>query len=305
MAAENNSLKSIILALFANSGIAVAKYIAAFFTGSGSMLAEAIHSTADCGNQLLLILGLRRTRKEPDEAHPLGYGKAIYFWSFIVALMLFSIGGMFSIYEGIHKIAEPSELRLPYLAIGILALSIVLESIALFGALGQIKKEKDYTTLFKWFRSTRKSEFIVILGEDMAAVLGLVFALLAIIATHITGNPVFDAIGSIFIGVILIVVATFIGIEVKSLMVGESADAATRNEIKNFIESQDNVDLVFNMITLQLGPDVMLAVKLKLNQNLSSADMVKTINIIEKKVKSEFSGIRFSFFEPDLTDGAD
>ena len=178
-----------MFALFANSAIAVAKGVAAFFTGSGAMLAEAIHSVADAGNQLLLILGLRQTRKAPTDDHPLGFGKSIYFWSFLVAVILFSLGGMFSLYEGVHKLLHPEPLSYPWVAIGVLLFAIVAEAISLWGCMREVNKERYGRSIVQWFKHSRSSALIVVFGEDIAALLGLVFALLAILATFITGNP--------------------------------------------------------------------------------------------------------------------
>src|SRR5688572_14999128 len=178
-----NSQKAVFFALGANFAIAVAKYIAAFITGSGSMLAEAVHSTADCGNQLLLLLGLKRSRRPPSPDYPLGYGKETYFWSFIVALMLFSVGGMFSLYEGWHKLHAHEEISSPLIALGVLAFGIVAESFSMWGCLREVNKVRGSRSLWQWFRSSRNAELVVIFGEDLAALLGLVFAFVAVLAT--------------------------------------------------------------------------------------------------------------------------
>ena len=299
---EHSSLKSIFLALGANFFIAIAKTIAAVITGSGAMLAEAIHSGADCGNQLLLLLGIKNAEKPADETHPLGYGKAIYFWSFIVALMLFSVGGMFSVYEGVHKLNSKEPIHNPQLAIGILAFSLVLELIALGGVIKQINKLKGDLSLVRWFKNSRKSELIVILGEDSAAVGGLLFALGAVVMSMVTGNLVYDAIGSIAIGLILIVVASLLAVEIKSLIVGESADEGLRKQIQSIILENDNVNKIFSMRTLQLGTDIMLAVKVHMQKNISAKELMLSINATEKQLKREIPEIRWIFFEPDLTD---
>jgi cation diffusion facilitator family transporter len=205
MAGQADSLKSILFALFANGAIALAKGIAAFITGSGAMLAEAVHSVADAGNQLLLILGLRQTKKVPTEDHPLGFGKSIYFWSFLVAMILFSLGGMFSVYEGVHKLLHPIPLSHPWIAIAVLAFAIAAESVSLWGCMREVNKERHGRNLFQWFRHSRSSALLVVFGEDVAALFGLVFALLAITVTFLTGNPLWDAVGTIAIGVLLIV----------------------------------------------------------------------------------------------------
>ncbi|MCJ7819628.1 MAG: cation diffusion facilitator family transporter, partial [Bacteroidales bacterium] len=207
MSQQNASTKSILFALLANLGIAITKTVAAVITGSGAMLAESIHSYADCGNQGLLFWGLKATKKRPDQEHPLGYGKEIFFWSFIVALILFSMGGLFSIYEGIHKLRAHEGLNNPLIAIVVLAVSMVLEAASLYGCLVQIKKVKHHETLWSWYKNSRQSELVIVLSEDTAALLGLSFALLAIVLAMVTGNPIFDAIGSIGIGVLLIIIS--------------------------------------------------------------------------------------------------
>ncbi len=300
MSSQNASVKSILFALLANLGIAITKTVAAVITGSGAMLAESIHSFADCGNQGLLFLGLRKTKKEPNIEHPLGYGKEIFFWSFIVALILFSMGGLFSIYEGIHKLSSEEELNNPLIAIVVLSVSMMLEAASLYGCITQIKKVKRNESLWKWVKGSRQSELIVVLGEDIAALFGLFFALLAIILAVATGNPMYDAIGSIGIGVLLIFVSIFIAIKVKSLLIGQSADAETRDAIEHFLLSRPEINHVFNLITLQLGHQIMVAVKVKMENSSSIPQLISNINKCEAELKSEFPIIKWCFFEPDV-----
>jgi len=299
MSHQNASVKSILFALLANFGIAVTKTIAAIITGSGSMLAESIHSFADCGNQGLLFLGLRSSKKKPDSEHPLGYGKEIYFWSFIVALILFSMGGLFSIYEGVHKITAHQGLRSPVIALIVLTVSMALEAASLLGCLKQIKKIRKEKKLWQWVRGSRKSELIVVLGEDIAALLGLFFAMLAVILSMITGNPVYDAMGSISIGVLLVIISFFLAFKVKSLLIGQSSEDDTREEIERFLESRPEIAMIYNLITIQLGPDIMVSVKVKMTQTSSIGQMIKDINNCEKELKKNFEAIRWVFFEPD------
>ena len=259
MAGRADSLNTIFYALGANFAIFVAKLGAAIVTGSGAMAAEAVHSLADCGNQGLLLIGINSAKAPPSPDHPLGQGKAVYFWSFLVALMLFSVGGAFSVYEGLHKLGHPEPLRRPWIAIGVLVFGIVAESFSMWGCLREVNKARGGRSLWRWFRESRQSELIVVFGEDLAALLGLVFALGAVHLTMLTGNPIFDAIGTLAIGVLLIVVAVFIGVEVKALLIGQSVDAELRQEIRTFIEQRPEVARVFQLITLQLGPDVMVS----------------------------------------------
>lgn len=300
MSHQDASTKSIFFALMANLGIAIIKTIAAILTGSGAMLAESIHSFADCGNQGLLFLGLRSSRKKADSEHPLGYGKEIYFWSFIVALILFSMGGMFSIYEGIHKISVHEGLTNPLLAIVVLAVSMVLESASLYGCITQINKLRHKESLWTWVKNTRQSELIVVLGEDIAALLGLSFALVSVLLAILTGNPIFDAIGSIGIGVLLILVSVFLGIKIKSLLIGQSADEANRQQIKAFLESRPEVERILNLITMQLGPQIMVAVKAKMAPVDSADQLIAHINACEAALKKSNPAIQWIFFEPDI-----
>jgi cation diffusion facilitator family transporter len=300
MSHQDASKKSILFALLANLGIAITKTFAAVVTGSGAMLAESIHSYADCGNQGLLFLGLSATKKKPDPEHPLGYGKEIYFWSFIVALILFSMGGLFSIYEGIHKISVHEGLKNPIIAIVVLSVSMILEASSLYGCLTQIKKLRHNMTLWKWVKNTRQSELIVVLGEDIAALLGLCFALISVVLTVVTGNPVFDATGSIGIGVLLIIISFFLAVKVKSLLIGQSADNETCTEIKILLEARPEIDRILNLITLQLGPQIMVAVKAKMT-NVDSVDqLINNINTCESELKKINPAIRWVFFEPDI-----
>lgn len=302
MAGEANSLKSVLYALFANSAIAVAKGVAAFITGSGAMLAESIHSVADAGNQLLLILGLRQTRKDPTDDHPLGFGKSIYFWSFLVAVILFSVGGMFSVYEGTHKLLHPEPLSYPWVAVAVLVFAIVAESISLWGCMREVNKERHGRSIMQWFRQSRSSALIVVFGEDVAALLGLVFALAAILATYVTGDPLWDAIGTITIGVLLIVIAVFIAIEVKDLLIGQSVEPRIQNEMREFLEERHEIQKVYNLLTMQFGPDAMVAVKARMAPTGSDRQMVEAINQVEKDMKERFGSISWLFFEPDLED---
>jgi cation diffusion facilitator family transporter len=297
---QNSSVKSILFALLANLGIAITKTIAAVITGSGAMLAESIHSFADCGNQGLLFLGLRASRKAPTAEHPLGYGKAIFFWSFIVALILFSMGGLFSIYEGIHKLSSHEGLTSPYIAIGVLSVSMLLEGASLWGCITQINKVKHGQSLLKWFKNSRQSELVVVLGEDVAALLGLAFALISVILSMVTGNPIFDAIGSIGIGALLIIISFFMAVKIKGLLIGQSSDMEVRNEITAFLESRPEITQVLNLITLQLGAQIMVAVKVKMAEVDTVDQLIKNINRCEAALKKQNSSIQWVFFEPDI-----
>lgn len=302
MASEHNSMKAILYAFGANLGIGIVKTAAAIFTGSGAMLAEAIHSYADTANQLLLIIGIKQSKKKPTEQHPLGYGKAVYFWSFLVALMLFSMGGMFSIYEGFHKLHSHEEISYPWVAAAALIIGIVLEGGSLFGAIHEINKIRGKRNLLQWFRQSRRSELIVVFGEDLAAVIGLFLALVAITLSAVTGNPIYDALGTITIGILLVVVAFSIAIEVKSLLLGESADEDTKKKIKEFLNNRDEIESTYNLITLQFGKDLMVSIKAQMKETMSAGKLLAAINAVESDLREEFPEIRFIFFEPDVTE---
>jgi cation diffusion facilitator family transporter len=301
MAGKADSLRTVLYALGANFAIGVAKLAAAIATGSSAMLAEAIHSFADCGNQALLLLGMRLARKPPSPDYPLGHGRAIYFWSFIVALVLFSLGGLFSIYEGVHKLTRPEALSYPWVAVGVLLFGIAAETVSLRACLAEIAKVRGGRSLWRWFRDSRQSELVVILGEDIAAEIGLALALIAVLLTIVTGHPVYDALGSIAIGLVLVIVAIGLAIEIHGLLIGQSAEPETEAAIRSFIEQRQEVARVLRLITLQLGGRVMVAVKAHMRDENAKA-MVASINRVEAAVREAFPEIQWLFFEPDVTD---
>ena len=302
MAGGANPVKAVLYALGANFAIAVTKYIAAAITGSGSMLAEAVHSTADCGNQLLLLLGLKRSKLAPSPDYPLGYGKETYFWSFIVAIMLFSVGGLFSVYEGWHKLHEPETLSYPLLALGVLAFGIAAESVSMWGCLREVNLARGDQSLTQWFRHSRNAELVVIFGEDLAALIGLVLAFIAVSVTWATGDVMWDALGSIAIGVLLIVVAILVGVEVKALLVGQGVEPRVRKEMLAFLESQPQVAQVMNVLTLHMGAQVLVAIKARMQPQGGEDAMVRAINATEAAFRARFPDVNWVFFEPDIAD---
>ncbi|MBN8741755.1 MAG: cation efflux family transporter [Lysobacterales bacterium 69-70] len=302
MAGKADSVKTIFYALGANFAIFVAKLVAALLTGSGSMLAEAVHSLADCGNQGMLLIGLRKAKAPPSPDYPLGFGKAVYFWSFLVALMLFSVGGMFSIYEGLHKLQHPEPLKWGWLAVGVLTFGIIAESLSMWGCLTEVNKARGSQSLWRWFRDSRQSELIVIFGEDLAALLGLVFALGAVLLTMATGNPLYDAVGSVGIGVLLIVIAVFIAVEIKALLIGQGVEPRTKEAMLKFLTAREEIRQVYNLLTLQMGPDVMVAIKAEMSRYLAPRDLIEDINRVEAAFRAEFPEVRWCFFEPDSRD---
>jgi cation diffusion facilitator family transporter len=302
MSAKPDSIKSILYALFANLAIAIAKFGAAFWTGSGAMMAEAIHSLADSCNQLLLLFGMKQSKRPPDLDYPLGYGKSIYFWSFLVAVILFSLGGMFSIYEGVHKFSHPEPLNSPMIAVGVLVFAIIAESISLWGCMQAVNKERFGRRLTRWFRESRSSELIVVFGEDIAALLGLFLALIAVLASAITGNPVYDAMGTVLIGVLLVIIAFLLAVEVKELLIGQGVEIHISDKMRRFLLERPEVEKIYNLLTLQMGPDAMVAVKAKMRPTGSENDLLNAINRVEQEFRMAFPMVKWLFFEPDNGD---
>jgi cation diffusion facilitator family transporter len=299
--AADHSTSHIIQSLIANSLIAVCKGVAAVLTGSGAMLAETIHSAADCGNQLLLLMGVKRARKAPDAAHPLGYGRALYFWSFMVALLLFTGGGVFSIYEGIHKIVAPEPIEKVLIGLVVLGVSLVIEGAATFSNIREINRRRGDKPFMRYVRETKDSDLIVVFGENGAATLGLFFAGAALVVAHFTGDPRWDGVGSLIIGLVLVGVAVFLAVEVKSLLVGESADPEIEKATRDVIREHAKLSEVLNIITVQQGPgEVLVALKIRLAPGLSCEDACGAINAFEVALKAKRPEVRWLFVEPDV-----
>jgi cation diffusion facilitator family transporter len=292
--------KSIKAALAANMSLASAKGVGAVITGSASMLAESIHSFADCGNQLLLLWGMKSSKKEADKDHPLGYGMNIFFWSFIVALVLFSIGGVYSVYEGLHKISDPVPLKFVEWAIGILIFGMLVEGRSFLVCVKEIR-ELHPGKSFKWFfKETRSPELLVIFGEDLAALLGLGIALIFLTIAAITGNPVYDAIGSVIVGVLLIVVACFLFWETKALLIGQSVDPLVRRALREHIfEHCDQIEHTYECITLQTGAEAVLMLRVRMAETEDAQKLLKDINDVEISIFAKFPQFTTIFIEPD------
>src|SRR6266478_5298152 len=301
MSARADSVRSILYALGANLAIAAAKTAAALATGSSAMLAEAIHSFADSGNQGLLLWGMKQAKRPPSPDYPLGWGKALFFWSFVVALVLFSLGGVFSLYEGWHKLQQPQALSYPWVAVGVLVFGLVAETVSLRACLAEVNKVRGRKTLWRWFRESRQSELVVILGEDLAALLGLALALCAVLVTIFSADPAWDALGSMAIGVVLIVVAIGIAVQIKGLLIGRSAEPETEARLREFLERRGEVEEIYKMITMQLGTSLMVAVKARMKA-ATAADLVAAIIRTEAAVRAEFPEVQWLFFEPDVAD---
>ena len=260
MSARPDSAKTIFFALGANFAIFIAKLAAAAVTGSGSLLAEAVHSLADCGNQGLLLIGMRQSRRTPSPDHPLGYGMVVYFWSFLVALVLFSMGGMFSFYEGVHKLQVPEALHFPWLAIGVLVFSMIAEWFSMWGCLREVNKASSGDSLWRWFRESRQSELIVVFGEDLAALIGLSLALIAVLATWLSGDPLYDACGSLAIGVLLCVIAVFVARRGRVAADWSECGTALAHVDRRLCGRARRSRTRIQCDYLQLGPYVMVAV---------------------------------------------
>jgi len=299
--AAEGSLRAVLWALGANLGIAVAKFVAAAWTGSGSMLAEAIHSSADCINQLLLLLGMREAKRPVSVEHPLGHHRAAYFWSMVVALLLFFMGGAFAVYQGIERLGHPSPLENGVVAMLVLGVAVVLEGVSLAGAMREIRRKAGGKSFLRWFRESRQSELMVVAGEDIAALAGLGLAFVAVAATVATGDLWWDALGTIGVGVVLMVIAVAVMIEVKSLIVGESAAPELRLAIESFLAAQPEVETVLNVITLAWGEQVVVAVKARMTEvdTITGAELVRRINAVEERLQTRFPAARWVFFEPD------
>jgi cation diffusion facilitator family transporter len=293
--------KAIIAALLANLGIAITKFIAWAISGSASMLAEAVHSVADTGNQGLLLLGGRQAKRKADQEHPFGYGRERYVYAFVVAIILFSIGGVFSIYEGIDKLTHPHELTNAWLPLLVLVIAIVLESFSLRTAVRESNHVRGEQSWVQFVRHAKAPELPVVLLEDVAALTGLVFAFLGVGLTVITGNSMWDAVGTLAIGALLVLVAVILGIETKSLLVGEGANPADVTAIRDAINEEASVEALIYMKTLYLGPEELLvAAKVAFAPKTKLQDVAAAINSLEARVRGAVPIARVIFIEPDI-----
>jgi cation diffusion facilitator family transporter len=298
---DNHGTKHIVQSLVVNLLIAVCKSVAAFMTHSGAMLAEAIHSFSDCANQALLFVGVKQAQRPPDEKHPLGYGRSIYFWSFMVALLLFSVGGMFSVYEGVHKYAHPEPVEHIMWGVGILIFSIILEGYATYSNVVEMNKRRGNKSFYQYLTQTKDSDLVVIFGENSAAVLGLFIALTFMLASYFTNDGRYDAIGSLLIGLVLIGVAIFLSREVKSLLIGESADPIIEQTAREIAIDHPNIKELINCITMQQGPgEVLVCVKIKCEHHLTALNVSTLINEFENALRTKCPEVKWLYVEPDL-----
>ena len=294
--------KAIVAALLANVGIAIAKFVAFLVTGASSMLAEAIHSLADSGNQVLLLVGGRRAERAATPQHPFGYGRDRYIYAFIVSIVLFSVGGLFAIYEGVHKLQHPEELNSPVWAIGVLVVAICLEGYSLRTAVKEtaaVKSPGD--SYWQFIRHARSPELPVVLLEDTGAEIGLVLALLGVGLSAVTGNGVYDGLGTVAIGLLLVVIAVILAIETKSLLLGESATPEDQRKIVAALEGGTPALSIIHMKTLHLGPDeVLVAAKIAVSHDDTAAGIARAIDEAERRIRDAVPIARVIYLEPDL-----
>lgn len=289
-------------AFLANAGIFVAKLVAFAVTGAASLLAEAIHSLADTGNQGLLFLGGSRSRQAPSETHPFGYGRERYFWAFVVALVLFSLGSLFAIYEGIQKLITPHEIDSPEWAFGVLGIAIVLESLSLRTAVVQASKMRGDVSWWRFIRTTKNAEIPVVLLEDIGALVGLVFALIGVTLATTTGDPTYDACGSIAIGILLGIIAFVLAREMKSLLIGEAASPDDQTLIRNAITSGPEITRLIHLRTEHLGPeDLLVAAKVAFAPDHQER-AAQAIDTVEQRIRGSVPSARVVYLEPDVFD---
>ena len=293
--------KAIVAALLANLGIAITKFIAWFVSGASSMLAEGVHSLADSGNQILLLIGGRKSKKAADTDHPFGYGRERYVYAFVVSIILFSVGGVFSLYEGVNKLQDPHPLEVPWLPIVVLLVAMGLESFSLRTAIKESNLVRGTQSWVQFVRHSKAPELPVVLLEDVAALTGLVFAFLGVGLTIITGDPIWDAIGTLFIGLLLVLVAIVLGIETKSLLVGEGAGTTDAAAIERAILSGPETQKIIHLKTLYLGPDELLvAAKIAFDADNRFADVAAGIDTVEARIREAVPSARVIYLEPDL-----
>jgi cation diffusion facilitator family transporter len=296
------SRKAILAAFFANLGIAIAKFVGFLITSSAGLLAEAFHSLADTGNQGLLMLGGKRAERKPDVEHPFGYGRERYFWAFVVALVLFSMGGLFALYEGIEKLRHPHEVDNLIVAVVILVVAIGLETFSLRTAYREAKAHKDpEQSWWQYIRTAKAPELPVVLLEDVGAEVGLFMALGGVLLAHFTDEPRWDAVGSIAIGALLVVIAVLLAVEMKGLLVGESASAEHVEEIIEALTSTENIRSVIHMKTQHIGPDeLIVAAKVEFEPTLSMGELATSIDAAERALREAVPIAKLVYLEPDV-----
>ena len=299
---QEGSRKAIIAAFFANLGIAVAKFVGFLLTGSAGLLAEAGHSLADTGNQALLMLGGKRATRKATERHQFGFGNERYFWAFVVALVLFSMGGLFALYEGIQKLIHPHEAESLGIAIGILIAAIALETFSLMTAVREVNHVKPQDmSYWQFVRTAKQPELPIVLLEDVGAEIGLLFALVGLMMAHFTENARWDAVGSVAIGVLLIIIAAILAVRMKALLIGESASRADQDAIANALTTSESVQRIIHLRTIYFGPEeLMVAAKLGFAANLTVAELAEAVDAAEAAVRTRVPSVGLIYIEPDL-----
>lgn len=300
--ATDGGTKAVLAALFANLGIAVTKFIAFFLTQSSAMLAEGVHSLADAGNQVLLLVGKKRSEREASRLHPFGYGRERYIYAFIVSIVLFSVGGLFALYEGWHKVSEPHAIESwQWVPVTVLLVGIGLETLSFRTAIREANAVRGRRSWTSFIRRARSPELPVILLEDLGALVGLILALIGVVLTLATGNGVWDGLGSMAIGLLLVVIAIILAIEMKSLLIGESATREQMDEIERALAVEPLVDRVIHMKTLHLGPEELLvAVKIAVTRTDNAAEIANGIDAVEERIREAVPIARVIYVEPDL-----
>jgi cation diffusion facilitator family transporter len=299
---QEGSRKAIVAAFFANLGIAVSKFVGFLITGSAGLLAESAHSLADTGNQALLMLGGKKAQQKPTARHQFGFGNERYFWAFVVALVLFSMGGLFALYEGIQKLAHPHEAESIGVAIGILLAAVALETFSLMTAVREVNHVKPAEmSYWKFVRTAKQPELPIVLLEDVGAEIGLLFALFGLLMTHFTENARWDAVGSVAIGILLVTIAIILAVRMKALLIGESASDADQDAIVTALTSADRVERIIHIRTLYFGPDeLMVAAKLGFAADLTVAELADAVDAAELAVRTSVPTVGLIYIEPDL-----
>ena len=297
--------RAVVAALLANFGIAIAKFVGFAITGAASLLAEAIHSVADTSNQGLLLLGGRRARREPSESHPFGYARERYFWAFVVSVVLFTAGGLLALYEGIEKLRHPHEPEDLLIAVTILLVALVFEAFSLRTAVREARRVKEQSSWVAFIRHSKSAELPVVLLEDIGALVGLVIALFGVVLAKVTDEPRFDAMGSIGIGLLLVVIALVLASEMRSLLVGEAATPRDVDAVRRVIAGDGRVVRVIDVRTQQLGPeDLLVGVELELDPSLSGVELTDALEEIEGHIRAVVPSARQVYLEPHSADGA-
>ncbi|GLW05353.1 transporter [Microtetraspora sp. NBRC 13810] len=293
--------KAIVAALIANLSIAVAKFVAFVITSSSSMLAESIHSLADSGNQILLLVGGKRATRASTPQHPFGYGRERYFYAFVVAVVLFTVGALFSLYEGYHKISEPHGVDTPIVAFGVLIFAIIAEAFSFRTAIREANAVRGKQSWVQFIRRSKSPELPVIVLEDLGALLGLIFALFGVTMAVVTGDGIWDGIGTLMIGVLLACIAVILAIETKSLLIGESAGPEIEREIVTALTAGPEVPQVIHLRTLHLGPEELLvAAKIAMAHDDTAAEVARGIDAAEQRIRAAVPSARVIYLEPDL-----